>query len=188
MSRNRPRATNNLPAGRYQGRASFPAEPPPKEQRKLTAEETLTLVPSVLHQASISPESALTTFHASQLPQLDPAACPDYVPPPIEVQYGDTFTVTRALLTSRPDYTGKIAVLNCASDVELAGGWRHRFGTTQEDALCYSSTLWPTLEPHKEKYPWRKVVDWEVNESGCAGLWSPDVFVFRDELSKGVRS
>ena len=133
---------------------------------------------------NITPEAAQSTFYISQLPPLNPEDSPSHILDRVEVQYGDTFVLTRQLLRSRPDYAGKVAVLDCASDAELAGGWRHRFGTTQEDALCYSSTLWPMLEMHKEKYPWRKVVGREKNKGECAGIWSPNVVVFRDELAK----
>ncbi|OAP61161.1 hypothetical protein AYL99_03362 [Fonsecaea erecta] len=164
MSRsNRPRATNNLPAERYQGRASFGTEPPPKEKRKGMVEETLAQISNVLTTMGIIQEQSKSTFFPTQLETLDNNASPGHTFPNTKVRYGDTFSLTWQVLKTRPDYLHRTAVLNCASDVELAGGWRHRFGTTQEDALCYSSTLWPTLDQWKEKYPWRTVVqrkDW----------------------------
>lgn len=179
---NRPRAYNNLPQERYQGRASF-GEPPTKEKRKKLADETLSMTPSVLASMGFG-EQPESTFFSSQIEPLDSRICQGHASPNIKVQYGDTFSLTRQLLKSRPDYLGKVAVLNCASDTELAGGWRHRSGTTQEDALCYSSTLWPTLDRWKSEYPWRKTLIRSRNNPGeCAGIFTPNVVVFRDELS-----
>lgn len=180
----RPRAYDNLPPDRYQGRASF-GEPPAKEKRKNMADETLSMIPSVLTDMGLSvhPES---TFFPSQLEHLS-GPSPGHILPGIKICYGDTFSLTRQLLSSRPDYMGKVAVLNCASDTEIAGGWRHRSGTTQEDALCYSSTLWPTLDQLKSNYPWRNSVQRAGNPGGCAGIFSPNVVIFRDELTQDCR-
>ncbi|KAL2411321.1 hypothetical protein ABEF95_001557 [Exophiala dermatitidis] len=180
----RPRAYDNLPSERYQGRASFGSEPPSKTKRKEIAEETLFRTPAVLQTMGFS-EQPDSIFFSSQLDDLDRSARPGYPRPPIKVRYGDTFSLARELLESRPDYTGKVAVLNCASDTELAGGWRHRSGTTQEDALCYSSTLWPILEKWSGRYPWRRTtqVDREGNPGECAGIFHPNVVIFRDELA-----
>ncbi|KIX96897.1 uncharacterized protein Z520_07617 [Fonsecaea multimorphosa CBS 102226] len=132
----------------------------------------------------ITQEQSQSTFFPSQLEPLDHNASPGHTYTNIKVRYGDTFSLTRQLLKSRPDYVHKTAVLKCASDAELAGGWRHRFGTTQEDALCYSSTLGPTLDQWREKYPWRTVVQRDRNNPGeCAGVFSPQVVIFRDEIS-----
>ncbi|KAK4940518.1 hypothetical protein LTR10_019392 [Elasticomyces elasticus] len=178
----RPRAYDNLPSERYQGRASF-GEPPSKEKRKIWADKTLSMIATVLTDMGLSDQPD-SKFFSSQLEQLKRDACPGYTLNPIQVRYGDTFTLTRQLLKTRPDYAGKVAVLNCASDTEVAGGWYFRRGTTQEDALCYSSTLWPTLARWRKKYPWRSAVKLDENPAGCAGIFSPNVVIFRDELSK----
>lgn len=188
MSRtSRPRAYNNIPQERYQGRASF-GEPPPKEIRKKLADETLSMIPSVLTTMGFGEQPESTMF-SSQLEPLDNSICPGYTFPDIKVRYADTFSLARQLLKTRPNYLGKVAVLNCASDTELAGGWRHRSGTTQEDALCYSSTLWPTLDRWKSKYPWRNTVDRSGGNAGeCAGIFSPNVVIFRDELTHDCKT
>ena len=67
-------------------------------------------------------------------------------------------------------------MLNLASDIEPGGGWRYTLSTTQEEALCYSSTLYATLRP--EWYPWPN-----TGPGSCAGIFSPDVVVFRDTLA-----
>jgi hypothetical protein len=141
----RPRATNNLPSERYQGRASFASEPPSRNKREEMAEDTLSRIPAVLHDQGITQPDATSTFFDTQLESLEPEICPGHAAS-ITVRHGDTFALAREISKVRPDYHCKTTDLNCASDAELAGGWRHRLGTTQEDVLCYSSTLFPTLE------------------------------------------
>lgn len=46
---------------------------------------------------------------------------------------------------------------------------------SQEEALCYSSTLYETLKP--EYYPWPN-----IGEGSAAGIYSPGVVIFKDEL------
>jgi uncharacterized protein (TIGR02452 family) len=45
----------------------------------------------------------------------------------------------------------------------------------QEEALCYSSTLYPTLK--ESYYPWPN-----VGKKSVAGVYSPGVVVFKDDL------
>jgi uncharacterized protein (TIGR02452 family) len=47
--------------------------------------------------------------------------------------------------------------------------------TTQEEALCYSSTLYITLK--ESYYPWPN-----LGEGCVAGVYSPGVVIFRDDL------
>jgi uncharacterized protein (TIGR02452 family) len=70
---------------------------------------------------------------------------------------------------------GKISVLNLASNYEPGGGWRKTISKTQEEALCYSSTLYATFNP--AWYPWPN-----MSLGSCAGIVSPDVVVFKDTL------
>lgn len=90
---------------------------------------------------------------------------------PIEVHNSDSFVLARALSSSG----GKVGVLNLASDREPGGGWRYTLSATQEEALCYSSTLYATLKP--EWYPWPN-----TGTGSCAGIFSPDIVVFRDTI------
>ncbi len=139
----RPRANNNLPADRYQGR--FPPLNP-------------------LHSLGLSYDS-------------------------VRIEFGDTLVLTRAMRKHRTDWRYKTAVLNCASDEELAGGWKHRAGPSQEDALCYSSTLFPTLEKWKHMYTWRNhcLPRTQGNEAECADIYSPNVCIFKDDLANGCK-
>jgi len=96
---------------------------------------------------------------------------------PIAILDSDTFVAARNILASNPASRGKIAVLNLASDVEPAGGWRYTLSATQEEALCYSSTLYATLKP--EYYPWPN-----AGEGSVAGIYSPAVVVFKDTIGE----
>ena len=69
-------------------------------------------------------------------------------------------------------------MLNLASDEEPGGGWRYTLSATQEEALCYSSTLFATLKA--EYYPWPNTGE------GCVkGVFSGNVVVWKDTLENG---
>jgi uncharacterized protein (TIGR02452 family) len=109
----------------------------------------------------------------SQLPALEKTH-PDYPShdcKAIKIHNSDAFKLARTLKPT----VGRIGVLNLASNYEPGGGWRHTLSKTQEEALCYSSTLYATLKP--EWYPWRN-----VGPESCKGIFSRDVVVFRDTL------
>jgi uncharacterized protein (TIGR02452 family) len=122
--------------------------------------------------AASTPGGSLTNQWVMR--QLSPlstkdANFPNLTLQPIQVHNSDTFALARILTPT----TGKIGVLNLASSRKPGGGWRRTLSKTQEEALCYSSTLYATLEP--KYYPW----------SGTAGIISPDVVVFKDTLENG---
>lgn len=127
--------------------------------------------------ASTSGGSLTSTFTPSQLAPLDKSSplYPALTLKPIEVHNSDTFTLARTLYSNG----GKMGVLNLASDEEPGGGWRYTLSATQEEALCYSSTLYATLKP--EWYPWPN-----TGPGSCAGIFSPDVVVFRDSLDNDL--
>jgi uncharacterized protein (TIGR02452 family) len=124
--------------------------------------------------AASTPGGSLTsTFIRAQLPPLRTAdlAYPDLALNPIEIHNSDAFALARNLTPT----TGRTGVLNLASNYAPGGGWRETLCTTQEEALCYSSTLFATLK--EEWYPWRN-----VGKGSCAGIISPDIVVFKDTL------
>ncbi|KAF7324829.1 ATP-binding cassette transporter [Mycena kentingensis (nom. inval.)] len=91
----------------------------------------------------------------------------------VEIANSDAFALSRRILADNPQ--GKVAVQNLASDITPGGPWLDLLTTTQEEALCYSSTLYVTLK--EEYYPWPNL------GPGCvAGVFSPGVVVFRDDL------
>ncbi|THX05476.1 hypothetical protein D6D13_07141 [Aureobasidium pullulans] len=128
-----------------------------------------------------TPDASLdSTFITSQtypgLSPLDPVF-PDLQLRPIQVIDSDTFACARSILSSDPEFRDKVAVLNLASDEEPGGGWRYTLSATQEEALCYSSTLYQTLKP--EYYPWAN-----TGLSSVAGIFSPGVVVFKELLPR----
>ncbi|ORX96469.1 hypothetical protein BCR34DRAFT_578652 [Clohesyomyces aquaticus] len=128
--------------------------------------------------AASTPGGSLnSTFIPSQLEPLTKShpGYPNLTLKPIEIHNSDAFELARAL----PPNGGKIGVLNLASDRERGGGWRYTLSQTQEEALCYSSTLYATLK--REWYPWPN-----VGPGSCAGIFSPDVVVFRDTLANDL--
>lgn len=122
-----------------------------------------------------------SSFISSQLPELSKSssAFPQLKLKPVKVIDSDTFAAARSLLASDPAQNGRVAVLNLASDEEPGGGWRYTLSTTQEEALCYSSTLYATLKP--EWYPWPN-----FGPGSAAGIYSPGVVVFRDTIDNDL--
>lgn len=128
--------------------------------------------------ATSTPGGSLgSQFFSAQLPVLEKTHpnYPKLTRQPIEVHNSDSFELARILTPS----IGKVGVLNLASNQEPGGGWRYTLSITQEEALCYSSTLYATLKP--EWYPWPN-----TGSGSYAGILSPDVVVFRDTLDKNL--
>ncbi|KAJ7198850.1 hypothetical protein GGX14DRAFT_665440 [Mycena pura] len=143
--------------------------------RRGIAKNTIDRSPAIVAEHKDRGASVDSVFINGQLPTLDPKSCPtpDHVSSPVEIINSDAFTLARKLLAADP--TAKVAVLNLASDVLPAGPWLRAMTTTQEEALCYSSTLYVTLK--ESYYPWPNM------GSGCvAGIFSPGVVIFRDDL------
>lgn len=142
-------------------------------ERKAIADDTLSRVDAVIESC---PSGSLdSTFIADQLPALDKDRSPNHPPTLIKVINSDSFTAARDIVKQFPEAKSKTAVLNLASDEIRAGGWIETLSRTQEEALCYSSTLYPTLKA--EYYPWPNL------GKGCvAGIYSPSVVVFKDDL------
>ncbi|KAF9003129.1 hypothetical protein BDZ89DRAFT_1081153 [Hymenopellis radicata] len=120
---------------------------------------------------TISRSEAL--FISEQLPALDAELCPlpGHTSSPVEIDH-------------RPGYDWNsernIAVLNLASDIVRAGGWEGSLTRTQEEALCYSSTLYVTLK--EQYYPWPN-----IGPGSVAGIYSPAVLVHRDDLDHNLK-
>ncbi|KAF7377836.1 hypothetical protein MSAN_00207100 [Mycena sanguinolenta] len=147
-------------------------------QRRLIAKDTIHRSPAIVAEHKEQGASADSIFIQNQLPALDPKSpSPGYVPSAIEVINSDSFAAARQILANDPGAAGRTAVLNLASDILPAGPWLEVMTTTQEEALCYSSTLYITLK--ESYYPWPN-----LGEGCVAGVYSPGVVIFRDELDK----
>ncbi|TCD70396.1 hypothetical protein EIP91_003477 [Steccherinum ochraceum] len=146
-------------------------------RRKAISEDTLDRIPAVLHE--VREGSQDSTFIKEQLPPLSREHCPNYAPSKITVVNSDSFTAARDTMRSaserKQDAKAKVAVLNLASDERPGGGWAETLSRTQEEALCYSSTLYPTLKA--SYYPWAN-----SGPSSAAGVYSPAVVIFKDDL------
>ncbi|KZT25155.1 hypothetical protein NEOLEDRAFT_368415 [Neolentinus lepideus HHB14362 ss-1] len=147
---------------------------PSLSRRKAIAEDTLARTPEIV---AATPGASLdSTFIASQLPPLEPSECPSFPSSKISVINSDSYKAARGIIREEGTAAnGKVAVLNLASDEVRAGGWLYTFWTTQEEALCYSSTLYATLK--EEYYPWPN-----LGPGSVAGVFSPGVVVFKDDL------
>jgi uncharacterized protein (TIGR02452 family) len=153
--------------------------------RRRACEDTIARSKDVA--ASTSGGSLASTFVPSQLPPLTKAhpAYPDLTLQPIQICNSDAFELARTLNPAQKNSNalrrslGKIGILNLASDQEPGGGWRRSLSKTQEEALCYSSTLYATLKP--EWYPWPN-----MGPGSCAGIFSPDVVVFKDTIDNNL--
>jgi len=143
------------------------------DELEIVAEDTISRTPEII--AATPGASADSTFHAHQLPPLSKDKCPNF--PPVAVRIGplDAFTTARKYIQKDPTIRGKVAVLNLASDLYRAGGWRDTLCKTQEEALCYSSTLYITLKD--EYYPWPN-----LGPGSDAGIYSPAIVIFKDDL------
>lgn len=117
------------------------------------------------------------TFYESLAP-LDRAACPNFAGARRTVVVTvDSFAAARDLIRNHGAEARKTAVLNLASDLAPGGYWLQTLCETQEEALCYSSTLFATLDP--SHYPW-------PNQS-ASGIFSPGVVVYKDTIANACR-
>ncbi|KAK1225330.1 hypothetical protein PQX77_011748 [Marasmius sp. AFHP31] len=149
---------------------------PDRRARYFISKDTISRSEAIVAQHSPKGAALDSTFIGDQLPALDPASCPNHPPSPVELVNSDSYTAARNIIKRFPDAAdGKVAVLNLASDELPGGGWDQSLCKTQEEALCYSSTLFATLKP--SYYPWPN-----TGPGSVAGLFSPGVVVFKDDL------
>lgn len=160
--------------------------------RRKACEDTLERIPAVAASAAAQGGIPLdSVFIPAQLPPLDRSdrLYPGITRRPIEVYNSDAFALARTLDTTVSSVSstqdpnglrrGKLGVLNLASNLEPGGGWRYTLSQTQEEALCYSSTLYATLKPEWYPFP-------NTGPGSCAGIVSPDVVVFKDTLDRNL--
>ncbi|KAJ7080730.1 hypothetical protein B0H15DRAFT_743299, partial [Mycena belliarum] len=157
------------------------------EERKRIARDTIYRTAEMISQFRKGGASAESTFFSNQLPPLESLGdgASGLTQPEVEINVinSDSYISARTILAETSQANGKTAVLNLASDEEPAGGWIHSFTRTQarfdEEALCYSSTLYATLKPkYYLQYPWPN-----LGPGSVAGVFSPGVVVFKDDLA-----
>lgn len=145
--------------------------------RKRIADDTLARAKSIVKEHAADGASLSSTFIDDQLEPLAPIDEPSGKFPlsKVEVVNSDAFTLARKIIAEDIEAKGKTAVLNLASDEAPGGGWLYSLSRTQEEALCYASTLYSTLK--KSYYPWPN-----VGSGSVAGAYSPGVVIFKDDL------
>ena len=114
-------------------------------------------------------------MHLSTLPPLRPQDCPKRTQKgkvTIKIVNDDSFNVAISLARSKGNTSGRVAVLNMASDISPGGGWL-KGAKAQEEALCYRSSL--ALSLHRSYYPFRQ----------RQGLYTPDVVIIRSDMESG---
>jgi uncharacterized protein (TIGR02452 family) len=136
-------------------------------QRRKIAATTIAETPSILEKYAAQGASSDSTFYAVLAP-LPPCPNPITTPRKTEVHSMDSFGCLRKMIAAGAD-PKTTAVLNLASDLAPAGHWVHTLSETQEEALCYSSTLYSTLKD--SYYPW--------DNSAPSGIFSPGVVVYK---------
>ncbi|KAG5637143.1 hypothetical protein H0H81_005627 [Sphagnurus paluster] len=153
-----------------------PQVPLDLSQRQKVAQDTVARSESIIQEHAVEGATLNSSFLTlDRLPHLDHSVCPRFPPTEVKIVNGDSFSTARDIIHTTPDARGKLAVLNLASDSYRGGGWFITLSRTQEEALCYSSTLYTTLKP--EYYPWPN-----VGPGSVAGIFSPGVVVFKHDL------
>lgn len=114
----------------------------------------------------------------SSLPALTEAESPGFTGTVCQVVSADSFEAMRQMRTAGAQ-EATIGVLNLASDLYPGGGWDTVLSETQEEALCYSSTLFGALDAERDRYPWPN-----TGPGSDAGLFSPGIVVWKDTLPR----
>ncbi|KAF9461523.1 hypothetical protein BDZ94DRAFT_1323298 [Collybia nuda] len=139
-------------------------------------DDTIVRSSSIILEHAAEGASLESTFiKEGSLPALDSSLCPGFQSSEVKVVNADSFTVARDIIREYPSAHGKVSVLNLASDEEPAGGWKYVRSKTQEEALCYSSTLFCTLK--SSYYPWPN-----LGPGSVSGIYSPGVVIFKNDL------
>ena len=99
------------------------------DKLQIIAEDTISRTPEII--AATPGASTDSTFQAHQLPPLTKDACPNLPPFRVRIEGLDAFTTARKYIQIDPTIRGKVAVLNLASDIYRAGGWRDTLSKTQ---------------------------------------------------------
>ncbi|KAF9068145.1 hypothetical protein BDP27DRAFT_1448604 [Rhodocollybia butyracea] len=148
-----------------------------RAQRRGVCDDTIARSSRITTEHASQGATLDSTFIKEQLPPLPPVAVVDTDSPnPVSIIDLDAFSVARQLMDEFPEHAiGNTAVLNLASDIEPGGGWNFTLDKTQEEALCYSSTLFSTLSP--SYYPWPN-----LGPGSTAGVFSPGVVIFKNDL------
>jgi len=95
------------------------------------AEDTIARAAEIIAQHASEGATADSTFISDQLDELDPSQSPNAPQTAVEVINSDSFAVARKIIEGEAQAKGRTAVLNLASDIRVAGGWRYSLSRTQ---------------------------------------------------------
>ncbi|KAG6811442.1 hypothetical protein H0H92_007359 [Tricholoma furcatifolium] len=159
---------------------NFTASSPltPIQARRLISQDTIARSETIIGDHKTEGATADSEFLSlDQLPPLDSSdpEFPNCGSPRVRLLNSDSFTAARDIFDNAVDAFSKTTVLNLASDEFPAGGWVTTLTKTQEEALCYSSTLYATLK--HSYYPWAN-----TGPGSAVGIYSPGVVIFKDDL------
>ncbi|KAK5996646.1 hypothetical protein PT974_01984 [Cladobotryum mycophilum] len=148
---------------------------PQKKRLMDVAVETRKALPDILqHLPHLAPTKS-EAYYYDRLPPLRAADCPKRTPSgktTIRIVNEDTFNAAIELESTKGPGSGRVAVLNMASDIVAGGGWL-KGAMAQEEALCYRSSLYLSL--HRRYYPFRR----------SQAVYSPEVVIIRSDMSSG---
>ncbi|KAJ4478949.1 hypothetical protein J3R30DRAFT_3472424 [Lentinula aciculospora] len=147
------------------------------QQRRTVSQDTIARSASITAEHAAQGATLDSTFISEQLPPLPTLSdAIIHIPKAVSIINSDSFTLARKLIEEdAQNATRNTAVLNLASDQKPGGGWDTTLSKTQEEALCYSSTLFLTLSP--SYYPWPN-----LGPGSIAGVFSPGVVIFKHDL------
>ena len=152
-------------------------------ERQAVALETEAYFPEILeaHGDVLKKGVQDTRFYAStsKLPDLTPEQKLGRLQTRIRVIRGDTIDVARSLMKEGLNP----CVLNMASDHNPGGGWKNGALAQEEELFRRSTYALSLVDPYKidKKRSWRYPI------SVTGGIYSPNVFVFRENIGEKYR-
>ena len=152
-----------------------------RQQRKLAALMHYNLVKE---EYSDEIEKSITESEVFQVKSIPEDLMETTKIPPKIYQY----TSSQDILYNNPGICTegrKVCILNFADTIKPGGGY-FKGCTTQEEELCFNSTLLPVLEAfRKSVYDKNRLID-ELKEEHPFGIYSPDIIFFNEDSEERV--
>lgn len=168
----------------------------PQEQKarrarlKNTAVQTISVLAHLVNTSDYISTATRKAYRytTTSLPRLDKKQCPRFVHPrPVRIRVVNEDTIDAALgvqncsrYFSTIGDSKPVCILNMANATRMGGGFKNG-ALAQEEALCYRSSLFFTLK--KRFYPLQD--DTKPSDPKFAVVYSPSVFVIRENMNKG---
>ena len=101
---------------------------------ELNAKDTLARASEIIAQHAAEGATADSMFIGDQLDELNPSKSPNAPQTVVEVINSDSFVAARKIIEGDSEAKGRTTVLNLASDIKVAGGWKtNSLSKTQVD-------------------------------------------------------